>query len=467
MSLKPAGLDISGYGNEVLTEAKVSFHGLDIYGNFQKETAVTRSFTHEARHLLSENDTGPYMFDFAPLPKGHYYDLDGANLELTFQIVNSKGESMKATDVVGLVNNPLASMFKSSMIDIQNQPMSSLTFEGNPYINYFTNLLSYSKDAAETHMITQGWILDAVGQMNNVSLTDKVDTDEDGTLELIEVNDGFISRRKMLHSGKCTLIGKPPHPIFYSDRCLHGDIGFRLTLNRNSDRFVLLTDTTNNDEFRIVFKDVRISIPVIIATDNITRIIENGRDKKIGKLGFKFPSFHHKQFNRGTSVLQYEYFLSSRSPQDVLVAFVKSSAYLGDMTQNPYKFESCQIQEARLLLGSEQIPTRPYTCNFETKECRVLYKTLLDALGYRGSDTGTQLTYERFLTDTPIFMFTLVPDSCAGYHIHKNRTGQMLIEFKLKSGLADNMTMIVIMNYSSAFTYSKSQDPQVEIGFED
>ena len=116
------------------------------------------------------NQLGPIMFTLEP-SKDWYAMLHTARLETTFHLVKGDGSKCnELTDVVAPVNLLGAVMFESVEPTLNGHPMSGASCVNCGLKAFIDAMLSYDKDAAESHMLTQFLHMDTPGHYDNMLL---------------------------------------------------------------------------------------------------------------------------------------------------------------------------------------------------------------------------------------------------------------------------------------------------------
>ncbi len=65
------------------------------------------------------------------------------------------------------------------------------------------------------------------------------------------------------------------------------------------------------------------------------------------------------------------------------------------------------------------------------------------------------MTPALFVNGLTLFAFDLTPDLCGGYHIHRRKTGNIDLEVRFKTALAQSIYAIVLCTYDAQVLIQK------------
>ena len=140
---------------------------------------------------------------------------------------------MDANDEVGPINLTLHSLF--SEVDIKiNDTLISSTNNMYAYRAYLETLLSYGEDTKHSQLTASLYYKDDATHLDDANPTQAA------------ANAGLKKRRSFFTNGRTVeLLGTIHSDLFFQDRLLPSDIGFRMRLIRNKDAFCLMSSTQN------------------------------------------------------------------------------------------------------------------------------------------------------------------------------------------------------------------------------
>jgi hypothetical protein len=142
---------------------------------------------------------------------------------------------------------------------------------------------------------------------------------------------------------------------------------------------------------------------------------------------------------------------------------LKNTAYLGSMASNPYNFRHYGINYFLLFVNGKQYPNESLTIDTSSEKTSVMaYNTLFDATGIHHSDTGLQVTHDRFLNGHFMLLFDLTPDRCAsaGHKSHPNY-GVVRIVMRFAKPLPDSIACLLYLEYDNTVLIDASESQPI------
>ena len=140
----------------------------------------------------------------------------------------------------------------------------------------------------------------------------------------------------------------------------------------------------------------------------------------------------------GQYSFRYDDIFTGDVPEFLVIGLVKSKAYTGDYTLNPFNFVHKNLSSLGVYINDESLPTRPIRPNFTSGNYMEAYHNLFTALGIEGKDTGLHITYEEYAKGYTLFVFNLKPDQLPAV----SRRGNLRIEGTFASAVDENLTLI-------------------------
>lgn len=111
----------------------------------------------------------------------------------------------------------------------------------------------------------------------------------------------------------------------------------------------------------------------------------------------------------GTSNIDIPQITSGVLPAQILIAFVKSSAYNGNPKENPYKFENLKISNFNFRMNGIQYPSVSYKPDMTESrgEVMLLYQQLLDVIGCGRENSTIDISPEDYVSNMTLFALDL------------------------------------------------------------
>jgi hypothetical protein len=136
-------------------------------------------------------------------------------------------------------------------------------------------------------------------------------------------------------------------------------------------------------------------------------------------------------------------------PSRVIVGLVKSSAFSGSFTTDPFKFEPFGLNHISLLSNGRAYPSVPLTAEFSKDFCRRAYYTLLESIQGPCLDRySIGLSLQDFKTKSCIFAFTLQKTlNGPSQALPRRENGYLNAKLRFENDLTENINAIFILEY--------------------
>lgn len=284
--------------------------------------------------------------------------------------------------------------------------------------------------------------------------------DSDGRADVMDDRNAGFLLRSYLASGESFSLSAPVPMDFFDTELLFGPgntVSIRLT--KHADAFYINTSDPNL-RVKFILEDMYMVIPRI---ELYAEALPKYFNPKLPQ-HYEFSSGHLHSFSLPTHLTQKTLTLVKGDilPKQVIVAAVKTKAYIGDYGLNPFVFEHFDCNRINLVANSSRIPSLPYTPDFSpdrtmaTREFNALDKNT----GKYRNNLAHAISYIGFVTDHTIFAWDLTPDQCNSYHRHAGKEGVLELEMGWAKGLTEPITILALLKYDQVVTV----DPLVEGG---
>jgi hypothetical protein len=155
-------------------------------------------------------------------------------------------------------------------------------------------------------------------------------------------------------------------------------------------------------------------------------------------------------------------FKNDRMPRKCFIALVNNEAFNGSNQHNPYNFQHYNVQNIRLIMNSEEFPTRGYECNFEAKVVSKAYRGLFEAMGQIEKTTCT-ITRDEWLNGFTIFGFNFTPDLSDGVikdkYVNPIKGGDLSLHIRFAKPLPETVTVILFLEFDNLIEIPISRIP--------
>jgi hypothetical protein len=342
------------------------------------------------------------------------------------------------------VNNILHSLFKKCEISIDNLN-NEQSNNYYPYRAYIEDLLNYDEESKNTILQTQGYFKDDPTKFDNLTIAKEVEIAKDSNnmvtgLTKPQFNNGANKRKDLFTNATktCMLKGKIHADIFSLNKLLLNGVGLSLTFHKSTNDFFFIGDGT--PEYTI--KNIFLQVKHVTVNESLRESIE--RNLKTQQAQYPLTKIQMKAIPIPASHQSVDLSISKGIlPKRVVVCFVKTSAIVGNLKQNPYNFETLNIQKIELFAAGKSVP---YQNGLNLKNSYIPAYNLLNTNGPLG------ITYKDFIGGTFIIVFDLSPDQCNGEHFNPLSDGSLSIQLEFGSVPDPAYTMITYLEYDAIMT---------------
>lgn len=224
---------------------------LDIFAVPPTQSSVESGTIHCCRPVAALTSSAPIEF-IVPQSTQEYLDLSHTTLHILVKINRAT-----ANQNVAPVNNFLHSMF--SQVDVfLNQRNISPPSTRYSYRSYIEKLLTYGKEAKNTHLQTSMWYKDTGGQMDTITSEDNVE------------NAGYQARKRIAGNGEIfELYGYLHCDLFNQDKYMLNGVELSVRLVKEKPEFCLMSNlpgaTLEILDANLFVRKVRINPSILIA----------------------------------------------------------------------------------------------------------------------------------------------------------------------------------------------------------
>ena len=367
-----------------------------------------------------------------------YTDLNNSLLLIKCGYTKDDGSTIESPPKIGPCNYLLTTMIKS--VDIWLNDVKITPPETN--VAYTSYLYAYTQPKqAQKTLLTLG-LYYADDESSRASLN------QSNPNATADKNSGLTKRASFFDGGKkVTLLGKiyaPPHTTtrYYPPHC---KFDYRIELN-DMAFFSMSGEPAGTYKFQIdeaafLAKRVRLSPALELAhsqmlqTQNAiypVRFLES-RTYNIptGSYDFQFPNC----------------FIGRNLPRVIFIALIKAASKSGSLKENPFVFDTVDMEEIYCKLGSKKVPTLDYKLNIDDKQSQIALWETYVALDYFGGTAGPgSINRETFNIASFLVGIDLSRDQApnSGYRNSSIDASSISIEGKLRAPTKSAYCLLVL-----------------------
>lgn len=417
---------------------------LDIFTTLPVQTTVESGSLQSYRPVTSLNNSGPIEFVVSGSSNDEYVDLGRVYLHVQAKINVANLPAVNGVvpprPIVGPTNNWLHSMF--SQVDVfLNQKCITPPSNCYNYRAYIENLLNYSGESKRSHLTTSIWENDTAGHMDAIT----------------DANEGFTKRRALTPNNTIVDLYGPIHcDLFNVDKYMINGVEMSVKLQRSENQFHLMGPAVNSTKFEIVdavlyVRKVKINPSVILA-----------HHKALFVASAKYPitrvDVKTITIPADTRSKSLDNIYLGSLPKRCIIGFVRTSAFNGDITLNPYNFQSFNYTQLGIYLDSVPVPTKPFICDFPNNQYIRAYHSLFEGCNINHSDIGNNIDRSDYPNGYALVAVDLTPDlSSSSSHISLPKTGSLRIDVHFAAALEHSITAVIFAEFDSLISVDKNR----------
>lgn len=312
----------------------------------------------------------------------NYTSLQDSFMMIKAKIVKNDGTNLDANAKVGLVQNPINSIFKAIHMKVNDVNVSPP--ENNMhYISFFTKF--FLSDAAKKSYLTLGlWYDDDYENLTKLNQPDPYAVEANRNGGLKKRADKFGSSREVI------MIGKIFTPCHLTKRLFPPKTKFDYLFELAKKEFFLMQPAAVvADAFDFVLQECNLYIKRVTVNPSIYLAHNQILSTKDALYPTRFMQTRTHNIPIGSFDFTFENcFQGSNMPLAIFVGFVRTNAYLGNLAENPFIFRTLNTQSLRCQIGSKTLPSIDYTMNIANNRTQqALWSTFL-TLNQFDSNTG-------------------------------------------------------------------------------
>ncbi|GBN91676.1 hypothetical protein AVEN_268454-1 [Araneus ventricosus] len=146
-------------------------------------------------------------------------------------------------------------------------------------------------------------------------------------------------------------------------------------------------------------------------------------------------------------------------PTLLILGFVSNEFFNGNYAKNPFNFQHYNLNYLSILEGSKMIPSKPFQPNFDNNLYTRSYLSLFTDLSRFHNSQNINISFEEYPKGYTLYAIDLTPDMAAGEtHMSVNRTGNIDIDLKFSTPLAETIGLTVYAEYRNTIEIDKSRN---------
>lgn len=419
---------------------------LDLFSVPPTQTSIIAGQWVEYQPLSSLSTSGPIEFSISGSGED-YVDFSQSWLLLEAKVTKPDGSNLGANTAIAPVNNWLHSLF--SQIDLSlNDTMVTTANNTYAYRSYLESLLTFGSDSKESQLTSELFYADTVDKFDNPP-----------TVANAGVNKGQDTRRKYVAvSSSVEMIGRLHLDAFNQPKLLLNGVDMRIRLNRSKNTFHLQYDPADGG-----FETQISKATLYIRKVKLNPKVQMAHIKALEKGTAKYPlrRVETKTFSVPAGNLQAtqpNLFLGQR-PKRLVIGLVDNDAFNGVPGKSPFNFKHYDMNYLAVYVDGTQVPTRPYTPDFNQKGGNMRsFLTLFHGTSKLGMDGGNCISRSDYAGNGfALHVLDLSPDLSDGNHLELREKGTVGLEIRFGTALPNTINVIVYSEFENLIEIDRNR----------
>lgn len=391
--------------------------------------------------------SGSNVLEFVvPGTGDEYADLAHTLLHVKFKLTDEAGAPIADKLEVAPVNNWGHTAFSQVHISLNQKNVTSSS-DTYPYRAYFETLLTYGRPAKTSHLTAQLWYPDTAGKFDDRT----------------SANTGFAKRQTFTQKGATVdMIFNLHCDLFHQEKYLLNGVEMKVKLVRSKDEFHLIGKS--DVKVRMVIESATLMVRKVRISPSVLIAHAKALEKSSAKYAIVRADVKSLTITEGLRSKILDNIYLGQLPKRVILGFVSNNAFNGDLTLNPFKFESFGINFLSLYVDGTQVPAYPLTPAFGSKPQTIRsYHSLFSGTGIHFRDQGNDISREDYVDGNVLYAFDLTPDLSS--HTGQwtlQKTGSMRLEVRFKDSLTSSINCILYSEFDSLIEIDKHRNVQTD-----
>jgi len=377
-------------------------------------------------------DGGPLEFNI-PAQSSAYVDLKRSVLRLKLRLVSADGKPVEKTEVLGLANLPLHTVFGQVEVAFQQTPLSH-TGNNYAYKAYIDTVLKTNAGQQEGPLSAQLFYKDSGDVGSNDAKTGP--------------NSGLFRRYQRTEGGSIVDLEGPLHlDLFRQPKLLINGVHIGLKLWQNPDAFRIITDSLAQT-YKAQIVDARFKLCI----QRLQSAVIVAHEKLIQDGPAIYPYLRSEIKTMSIASGQYSFSaddaFQGQVPCKLIVGLVPAKAYTGDYAQNPFNFKHYDCNLVGFYVDGTSYPSKALQPNYAGDQYVDCYRTLT---AFR---KDVNITYQEYKKGYCLYVLNVDPY----YSFNTKRKGHCRLELGFSKPLPESVTVILYATFPEVLNIDKSRN---------
>ena len=423
---------------------------LDLFEINPTQTSISSS-NYVNYHPTTSISTGASVeFVIISSPE-NYVDLKNTILYVKNKIIKKDGsnidppvagQAISDEAIVVPINYYHATQFKNIEVYINGRLVSS-NDNMAPYRSYLENFLSYSTGAKMGQLTAALYYQDNGDDLDWIS--SEIAKEDAASLKKVK-NRGLHERfLRTQYSHSFETMGRIHSELFLQPKLIPGNVEIRIKLHRADAGFCLMSKT--NTDYDIIIEDIQLKVRHC----EIASHIREAHQKALLTRKIRYPinQIQMKFFTNGSGRvdLSEPNLVTGVLPSRVVVGLVRSDAFNGSITKNPFNFQNFALENIILRKNGKPTPYEELKLDYRTSHYSQGYLSLYMGTSRLFHDEDIMLPFYQYPFGYALYAFDLRnSETCGIYDLVES--GKLQLEIRLGEESTVSITTVVLLEYN-------------------
>ena len=428
---------------------------LDLFDIPPTQTSI-ESATYVNYHPVTTLDRGgPIEFVVKASPDV-YLDLQRTVLNLRMKILYQNGQSITkvgsadpnfAKSIIAPINYFHVTQFRNIEVYINGKTVNHPDNMYH-YRSYLETTLTFSEEAKHGQLCAALYDMD---RGDNLDWNAGIDfTDRDLDMDTVQ-NEGLYNRfQATKFSSTFETFGRIHSEMFVQPKLLPGKHELRIRLHRADPDFCLF-GRVDDAKYRVSIE----SAVLMIRHCTIAPHVVLAHTEALCTKNIKYPvrRVEMKFFTKGTGRgdITESNLVNGQIPRRIVIGLVKSEAFNGKVTLNPFNFQHFRANKVVLRLNGMPIPFEELDVNFENNCYYQGYLSLLQGTSKLYEDQGFSISPSQYKHGFALFGFDMTSDNSGCGTFDLATEGKISLDIKLRTASTDSITIVAYLEYDAIY----------------
>jgi hypothetical protein len=435
--------DRRGTGTFVTDATELTTSHLDLYTAPVVDNVLQSGHTVEIYPSNALTDNGPYEF-YIPRDPDHYIQLPLTRLYGTVRVVKLDGTDMTDAEKSSVCNMFPHSLFKQVEIEVEGKQINDLSSSTYPIKAFMETVLTYGKDAQDTHLTLEGFYED-----------DWQNADKGAE------NAGWVLRRTGIAAKNYHFSMIIHADFFQMERFLLPNTSLNIKFIRNADSYSVISPAVPSIEVKIQMKSLNLEMRKVKISDDYNHAIQSNLSKEVALYPITQGKIKSFLIQSGTSTTTFQNILSGSLPQSLVIAFLHENSFNANCTANPFIFAHFGLNSLNVKIGGKPIHPRPLQPDYDDNKFTREYRQLFDHTGIHHGNLTNNISQNQWKSIYNFYPYDFSADLNNSAIQQSSKLGYIDVDIGFKKALGHSIYMIVYSAHPCTITIDQHRNVEL------